>query len=71
MRAILFRAAYNLPVTAGVARGVFERHGLELDIVYTRGSQMTSASSPLIVVLTTTRADLCWAGCVATMSLYS
>ena len=44
MRAILFRAAYNLPVTAGVTRGVFARHGLELDIVYTRGSQMTSAA---------------------------
>lgn len=44
LRVILFRAAYNLPVTAGIARGVFARHGLELDIVYTRGSQMTSAS---------------------------
>ena len=44
MRVILFRAAYNLPVTAGLARGVFARYGLELDIVYTRGSQMTSAT---------------------------
>src|SRR5918992_3256774 len=44
IRVILFRAAYNLPVTAGIARGVFARHGLELDIVYTRGSQMTSAA---------------------------
>jgi NitT/TauT family transport system substrate-binding protein len=44
VRIILFRAAYNLPVTAGLARGVFARHGLELDIVYTRGSQMTSAA---------------------------
>lgn len=44
LKVILFRAAYNLPVTAGIARGVFARHGLDLDIVYTRGSQMTSAS---------------------------
>src|SRR2546428_681695 len=44
LRVILFRAAYNLPVTSGIARGVFAKHGLELDIVYTRGSQMTSAS---------------------------
>ncbi|MEO7404167.1 MAG: ABC transporter substrate-binding protein [Burkholderiales bacterium] len=44
LRVILFRAAYNLPVTAGVARGVFARHGLELDIVYTRGSQMVTES---------------------------
>jgi ABC-type nitrate/sulfonate/bicarbonate transport system substrate-binding protein len=44
LRLILFRAAYNLPVTAGVARGVFARHGLELDIEYTRGSQHTSAA---------------------------
>jgi ABC-type nitrate/sulfonate/bicarbonate transport system substrate-binding protein len=44
LKVILFRAAYNLPVTAGIARGVFAKHGLELDIVYTRGSQMTSAS---------------------------
>jgi NitT/TauT family transport system substrate-binding protein len=44
MRIILFRAAYNLPVTSGLARGVFARHGLELDIAYTRGSQATSAA---------------------------
>lgn len=43
LRVILFRAAYNLPVTAGIARGVFAKHGLELDIAYTAGSQMTSA----------------------------
>ncbi len=42
LRLILFRAAYNLPVTLGLARGVFARHGLELDIAYTRGSQMVS-----------------------------
>lgn len=44
LRVIFFRAAYNLPVTAGIARGVFAKHGLELEIVYTRGSQMTCAS---------------------------
>lgn len=43
LRIILFRAAYNLPVTLGLGRGVFARHGLALDITYTRGSQMTSA----------------------------
>ncbi len=41
MKLILFRAAYNLPVTLGLERGVFARHGLELDIAYTRGSVMT------------------------------
>lgn len=44
LKVILFRAAYNLPVTAGIARGVFARHGLELDITYTRGSQMVTQS---------------------------
>jgi NitT/TauT family transport system substrate-binding protein len=41
LQLILFRAAYNLPVTAGIANGVFAKHGLELDITYTRGSKMT------------------------------
>ena len=44
LKVIFFRAAYNLPVTAGMERGIFAKHGLELDIVYTRGSQMTSAA---------------------------
>jgi ABC-type nitrate/sulfonate/bicarbonate transport system substrate-binding protein len=43
LKVILFRAAYNLPVTVGVARGVFAKHDLELEISYTKGSQMTSA----------------------------
>jgi NitT/TauT family transport system substrate-binding protein len=43
VRVILFRAAYNLPVTLGLERGVFARHGLDLDIAYTRGSQMVGA----------------------------
>lgn len=42
LRALLFRAAYNLPVTAGLERGVFAAHGLEVEIAYTRGSQMTT-----------------------------
>ena len=41
LKLVLFRAAYNLPVTLGLRRGVFAAHGLDLDIVYTRGSQMT------------------------------
>jgi ABC-type nitrate/sulfonate/bicarbonate transport system substrate-binding protein len=40
VKLLLFRAAYNLPVTLGMARGVFARHGLDLEIAYTRGSQM-------------------------------
>jgi ABC-type nitrate/sulfonate/bicarbonate transport system substrate-binding protein len=44
LKLILFRAAYNLPVTAGIARGVFAKHGLEPDITYTRGSQMVTQS---------------------------
>ena len=42
LKLILFRAAYNLPVTLGLERGVFARHGLSLDIAYTGGSVMTS-----------------------------
>jgi ABC-type nitrate/sulfonate/bicarbonate transport system substrate-binding protein len=39
---MLFRAAYNLPLTLGIERGVFARHGLQLDLAYTRGSLATS-----------------------------
>lgn len=39
---MLFRAAYNLPVTAGRTLGIFAKHGLELDVRYTRGSKMLS-----------------------------
>jgi ABC-type nitrate/sulfonate/bicarbonate transport system substrate-binding protein len=42
MRALFFRAAYNLPVTLGVARGLYARHGLDLEIAYTRGSTMVT-----------------------------
>lgn len=40
LKVIYFRAAYNLPVTLGLERGIFERHGLDLDITYTLGSIM-------------------------------
>ena len=38
LRLIQFRAGYNLPVHAGRQKGIFERHGLELEITYTPGS---------------------------------
>ena len=38
LRLIQFRAGYNLPVHAGRAQGIFERHGLEIEITYTPGS---------------------------------
>jgi len=37
---MLFGTGSNVVVTAGVARGVFSRHGLTLDITYTQGSEM-------------------------------
>ena len=37
---MLFGTGSNVVVTAGVARGVFSRHGLTLDIKYTQGSEM-------------------------------
>lgn len=42
LRTLLFRSAYNLPVTAGLVRGLFARHGLDLEVAYTRGSKMTA-----------------------------
>ena len=42
VRVLLFRAAYNLPVTLGVARELFGRHGLDVEIAYTRGSAMVT-----------------------------
>ena len=38
IRLIQFRAGYNLPVHAGREKGIFERHGLEIEITYTPGS---------------------------------
>ncbi len=44
LKVIYFRAAYNLPITLGLERGVFARHGIDLDITYTLGSIMICES---------------------------
>ena len=38
LRLIQFKAGYNLPVHAGREKGIFARHGLEIDFAYTPGS---------------------------------
>jgi ABC-type nitrate/sulfonate/bicarbonate transport system substrate-binding protein len=38
LRLIQFKAGYNLPVHVGLQKGIFERHGLEIDFAYTPGS---------------------------------
>ncbi len=38
LRLIQFKAGYNLPVHVGREKGIFERHGLEIDFAYTPGS---------------------------------
>jgi ABC-type nitrate/sulfonate/bicarbonate transport system substrate-binding protein len=38
LRLIQFKAAYNLPVHVGREKGVFARHGIEVDFSYTPGS---------------------------------
>ena len=40
LKTMLFGTGSNVVVTAGIARGVFARHGLALDIAYTQGSEM-------------------------------
>jgi ABC-type nitrate/sulfonate/bicarbonate transport system substrate-binding protein len=40
LRLMLFGTGSNVVVTAGVARGVFARHGVDLEITYTQGSEM-------------------------------
>ena len=40
LNVMLFGTGSNVVVTAGVARGIFSRHGLTLDIAYTQGSEM-------------------------------
>lgn len=42
LKLIQFRAAYNLPVHAGIAAGIFTRHGLAIEIAYTPGSLFLS-----------------------------
>jgi ABC-type nitrate/sulfonate/bicarbonate transport system substrate-binding protein len=44
LRLIQFRAAYNLPVHAAVENGIFARHGLEVEIAYTPGSDFLIAA---------------------------
>jgi ABC-type nitrate/sulfonate/bicarbonate transport system substrate-binding protein len=44
LRLIQFRAAYNLPVHAAVENGIFARHGLELEVAYTPGSDFLIAA---------------------------
>ena len=38
LKLIQFRAAYNLPVHAGIETGIFTRYGLALETAYTPGS---------------------------------
>jgi ABC-type nitrate/sulfonate/bicarbonate transport system substrate-binding protein len=38
LKLIQFRAAYNLPIHAGIETGIFARHGLDLETAYTPGS---------------------------------
>jgi ABC-type nitrate/sulfonate/bicarbonate transport system substrate-binding protein len=38
LRLIQFKAGYNLPVHAGREKGIFARHGLEIEFAYTPGS---------------------------------
>jgi ABC-type nitrate/sulfonate/bicarbonate transport system substrate-binding protein len=38
LRLIQFKAGYNLPVHVAREKGIFERHGLEIDFAYTPGS---------------------------------
>lgn len=42
LKLIQFRAAYNLPVHAGITAGIFARHGLAIEIAYTPGSLFLS-----------------------------
>lgn len=38
LRLIQFRAAYNLPVHVAIEHGIFAKHGLEVEVAYTPGS---------------------------------
>jgi ABC-type nitrate/sulfonate/bicarbonate transport system substrate-binding protein len=38
LRLIQFKAGYNLPIHVGREKGIFARHGLEIDYAYTPGS---------------------------------
>lgn len=38
LRLIQFKGGYNLPVHAGREKGIFERHGVDVEVTYTPGS---------------------------------
>ncbi|HXF75143.1 MAG TPA: hypothetical protein VNN13_03545 [Methylomirabilota bacterium] len=38
IRLLQFRAAYNLPVHAGIETGIFARHGFRIDVAYAQVS---------------------------------
>jgi hypothetical protein len=42
LKLIQFRAAYNLPVHAGMETGIFVRHDLRVEMAYTPGSSYIS-----------------------------
>jgi ABC-type nitrate/sulfonate/bicarbonate transport system substrate-binding protein len=44
LRLIQFRAAYNLPVHAAMENAIFARHGLEVEVAYTPGSDFLIAA---------------------------
>lgn len=44
LRLIQFRAAYNLPVQAAVENGIFAKHGFEVEVTYTPGSEFLMAA---------------------------
>ncbi|MDH3442457.1 MAG: ABC transporter substrate-binding protein, partial [Deltaproteobacteria bacterium] len=44
VRLIQFRAAYNLPVHAAVKNGIFAKHGLAVEVIYTPGSDFLVAA---------------------------
>jgi ABC-type nitrate/sulfonate/bicarbonate transport system substrate-binding protein len=44
LRLIQFRATYNLPVQAAVKNGIFAKHGLEVEVAYTPGSDFLIAA---------------------------
>ena len=44
LKLIQFRAAYNLPVHAGIETGIFARHELALETAYTPGSNANLAA---------------------------
>lgn len=44
LRLIQFRAGYNLPVHAAIDHGIFAKHGLEVEVAYTPGSDYLIAA---------------------------